>query len=108
MGDNGAPFLCDFGRSKFIARRGYTTEFTGTYRYLAPELLNSAMDSPGEEEPSEPSEPSTTKETDVYAFALIGVEVSKFLLLAYYSFLSFFRPSSSYRGVHSLFSSSFP
>ncbi|KAJ2912857.1 hypothetical protein MD484_g7549, partial [Candolleomyces efflorescens] len=84
VGDNGAPLLCDFGRSKFIARRGYTTEFTGTYRYLAPELLDSPVDS---SEGDEPPEPSTTKETDVYAFALIGVEVSKNFVLVY-SFLS--------------------
>ncbi|KAJ2932169.1 hypothetical protein H1R20_g4931, partial [Candolleomyces eurysporus] len=43
MSDSGTPLLSDFGRSKFIARRGYTTEFTGTSRYLAPEILSCGM-----------------------------------------------------------------
>lgn len=89
MSDSGNPLLADFGRSKFIERRGYTTDFTCTYRYLAPEILDIGMDGIEDSEstiaafedeigspPPSPSEPTTTKQTDVYSFALIGVEVS--------------------------------
>ncbi|KAF7365347.1 TKL/TKL-ccin protein kinase [Mycena venus] len=35
----GAPSICDFGISKIINRRGFTTLSVGTAPYMAPELL---------------------------------------------------------------------
>lgn len=72
--DEGTPLLCDFGRSKFIDHRGFTTSFTGSARYMAPELTatESNLDF---KFPSE-SFPSLTKATDVFAFSMVALEVS--------------------------------
>ncbi|KAF9005045.1 kinase-like domain-containing protein [Cyathus striatus] len=64
--DNGNPLLCDFGRSKFLDCSGFTTQMAGALRYMAPELLG---------ESDNESVPKLTKETDVYGFAMLGVEV---------------------------------
>ncbi|EAU83453.2 TKL/TKL-ccin protein kinase [Coprinopsis cinerea okayama7 len=67
MSDTGQPLLCDFGRSKFETRRGFTTVFTGACNYMAPELFQQGD--------TDASEPTTTKASDVYAFSLVCVEV---------------------------------
>ncbi|KAJ7307742.1 kinase-like domain-containing protein, partial [Mycena albidolilacea] len=35
----GTPCICDFGISKVVSRRGFTTTAVGTASYMAPELL---------------------------------------------------------------------
>jgi len=64
MDDEGNPRLADFGRSKLVDRRGFTTAFAGSARYLAPELTAEEL-----------GEGMTTK-TDVFAFAMLALEVS--------------------------------
>jgi serine/threonine protein kinase len=65
--DDGTPLLCDFGRSRFIGQRGFTTEFAGTVRYLAPELIDCASNN---------ATPLVTEETDIYAFSMAALEVN--------------------------------
>jgi len=66
--DNGTPQLSDFGQSKLVDRRGFTTAtFTGSTRYMAPELL-----------PTESEDevlPKVTKESDVYGFSMVALEI---------------------------------
>ncbi|KAJ6600954.1 kinase-like domain-containing protein [Mycena vulgaris] len=66
----GTPCICDFGISKIINRRGFTTSSTGTAPYMAPELFF-VVDG------STPSEtcPKTTKSSDMYSFALLVLEI---------------------------------
>lgn len=73
MSSNGDPLLADFGRSKVVGSSGYTTEFACVWRYLAPEIVDDAA-SPSSDDDSK-SQPATTKETDIWAFGLVGVEV---------------------------------
>lgn len=58
--DDGYPLLCDFGRSKILTQRGFTTKPAGACRYQAPELLQGT---------------GPNKSTDIYAFALSSYEV---------------------------------
>jgi serine/threonine protein kinase len=39
MDDTSIAHLCNFGHSKIISHKGYTTAFSGTARYMAPELM---------------------------------------------------------------------
>ncbi|KAF8130880.1 kinase-like domain-containing protein [Mycena galopus ATCC 62051] len=69
----GVPCICDFGISKILSRRGYTTSNVGTAPYMALELFfvvdglgtSSQASSPG----------STTKSSDVYSFGLLVLEI---------------------------------
>ena len=64
--EEGAPRLCDFGQSKLIGIAGFTaTKFAGAARYLAPELLPTASE----------EQVKLTRETDVYAFSMVALEV---------------------------------
>lgn len=78
LADDGKPLLSDFGRSKIINQRGFTTTtITGSLRFLAPELMKA------DAEPANSDEPDgfmqiLSKEADVYAFSMVGVEVSLF------------------------------
>jgi serine/threonine protein kinase len=78
MDDDGTPRLCDFGRSKFIDHRGFTTSFAGSARYMAPELTEAEADVNFDDEEAEipESPPNLTKATDVFAFAMVALEVS--------------------------------
>jgi serine/threonine protein kinase len=81
MSDDGIPLLCDYGRSKFIDHRGFTTSFSGSVRYLAPELLSDEpdiVDSANAYEAVKLLAPAAnlTKETDVFAFSMLALEVS--------------------------------
>ncbi|RDB21802.1 Serine/threonine-protein kinase STY17 [Hypsizygus marmoreus] len=73
MHKNGYPLLCDFGRSKILGQAGFTTVFSGTTRYLAPELLGPEV----EDEESGISQfvPTLSKQTDVYGFGMIALEI---------------------------------
>lgn len=66
---DGRPLLCDFGRSKILDHAGFTTIFAGAARYMAPELLSP------EDDADEEFTPVITKETDVYGFGMVGLEV---------------------------------
>ncbi|KAF7336050.1 Glycoside hydrolase family 76 protein [Mycena sanguinolenta] len=66
----GAPCICDFGISKIINRHGFTTFTNGTAPYMAPELFF-VIDAKSQDSAS----PSTTKQSDVYSFALLALEI---------------------------------
>ncbi|KAJ7818301.1 kinase-like domain-containing protein [Mycena olivaceomarginata] len=65
----GVPCICDFGISKIVNRRGFTTSSVGTAPYMAPELFF-VVDRMDQEQ-----SPSTTKSSDVYSFALLVLEM---------------------------------
>ena len=77
--DDGTPRVTDFGRSKLIEHRGFTTStIAGSARQIAPELFppneednNTANDEDGHVKPAK-----LTKETDVYAFSMVALEVT--------------------------------
>lgn len=78
---NGVALLADFGRSKLLDQRGFTTSFQGSSRYIAPELMAHEPelgDSPIDDT-NTPSDdeviPNLTKQTDIYAFAMVVIEV---------------------------------
>ncbi|KAF7337062.1 TKL/TKL-ccin protein kinase [Mycena venus] len=66
---HGTPCICDFGISKILNRRGFTTSSVGTAPYMAPELFF-VVDGMALEQ-----SPSTTKSSDVYSFALLVLEI---------------------------------
>ncbi|KAJ6514763.1 kinase-like domain-containing protein [Mycena vulgaris] len=66
----GYPCICDFGISKIINHRGFTTSSVGTAPYMAPELFF-VVDGVTQDEAS----PSTTKSSDIYSFALLVLEI---------------------------------
>jgi serine/threonine protein kinase len=77
--ETGSPRLCDFGRSKIIDERGFTTALTGTARFMAPELLGVPDEQEGiadGEALPEPPAPQLTKESDVYGFSMVALQVS--------------------------------
>lgn len=86
IAEDGVAKLCDFGRSNIIGHRGYTTTFTGTARYMAPELIgetpfSSDTHPSGSQNDSlvtdqEPFVPRLSKATDVYGFGVLAMEVS--------------------------------
>jgi serine/threonine protein kinase len=76
--DNGSPLLSDFGRSKVLDKHGFTTGWSGSPRYLAPELLDAPDNASSEEKNN--FIPSLTKESDVYAFGMVGLEVCPHLI----------------------------
>jgi serine/threonine protein kinase len=81
MSDDGTPLLADFGRSKFIDHRGFTTAFSGSARSLAPELLAAEADLDNTDDAydavanqTDPM-PNLTKETDVFGFSMVALEI---------------------------------
>jgi len=73
--DQGGSRLCDFGRSRIIDHRGYTTAFAGTARFMAPELLEAPPSSSDFTNPEDSPQPQLTKETDVYAFSMVALQI---------------------------------
>jgi len=71
--DDGTPRLSDYNRSKFIDHRGFTSTFSGFSRYMAPELF--AMESDAEDDFSSPEIPGLTKQTYVYSFSMLALEI---------------------------------
>ena len=75
VADDDRPLLSDFGRSNIINQRGFMGSGSmGSLRYMAPELF-------GQDAESDKSDDASfiqTKECDVYAFSMVGVEVSLF------------------------------
>jgi len=86
IGDGGEPLLHDFGRSRIIGQRGFTSRVFGNIRYQAPELIGAMEDIDMDAEinggglADEPfveeiySDKLTTK-TDVYAYAVVTLEI---------------------------------
>ena len=74
--------MADFGRSKLIEHRGFTTvTIAGSTRQIAPELFppneeddNTAEAEDGHVKVHEPVK--LTKEADIYAFSMVALEVS--------------------------------
>lgn len=76
--DDGQPKISDFGLARVFDSQGGPTDRTsykgeGSARWLAPELLNS--------ERFTGIKPGPTKESDVYAFSCVCLEVSAHLLI---------------------------
>ncbi|KAJ7253997.1 kinase-like domain-containing protein [Mycena rebaudengoi] len=70
---HGIPCICDFGISKVVNCRGFTTSNVGTAPYMAPELF-CVVDGPGMNSRVS-STPGTTPCSDVYSFALLVLEI---------------------------------
>ncbi|KAJ7512057.1 kinase-like domain-containing protein [Mycena galericulata] len=71
----GIPRICDFGISKVINCRGFTTASVGTPQYMAPELLIVVDSDQAQAHDAVFPSPSTTKSSDVYSFALLVLEI---------------------------------
>ncbi|KAJ7718241.1 kinase-like domain-containing protein [Mycena metata] len=67
---SGTACICDFGISKILNRQGFTMSNVGTAPYMAPELFF-VVDGGSKEG----SPPSTTKNSDVYSFGLLVLEI---------------------------------
>jgi len=77
--DDGVPRLSDFGSSHLIGHRGFTTTIMGTLRYMAPELLreaNEAGDDADNDGDFGQTYSRSTKETDVFGFSMLAIDVS--------------------------------
>ena len=79
--------MADFGRSKLIEHRGFTTAtIAGSARQMAPELLQreeeEAEDNMAVAEDDQPTDskvpelPKLSKEADVYALSMVALEVN--------------------------------
>lgn len=91
MGDNGDPLLCDFGRSRIIGHRGFTSRVLGTIAYQAPELIHARtqeeaatdIDADVDEEVHVDESPADkeiysdklTTKTDVYGYGMVALEI---------------------------------
>ena len=77
----GSARICDFGRSRILDCRGYTTNFACVVRYLSPELLS--LDEKEDDDEMEeladieeaPDRRQGTKKADIYAFGMVALEV---------------------------------
>ncbi|KAF8192271.1 kinase-like domain-containing protein [Mycena galopus ATCC 62051] len=69
----GNPCICDFGISKIVDRRGFTTSSVGTPQYMAPELF--LVVDRQDEKLGIPPPPRTTKNSDIYSFGLLVLEI---------------------------------
>lgn len=72
----GKPKICDFGLSRIMDTSGFTTATpSASISYTAPEILEKSFsDDDGSEETSNPPK-LTSKEADIYAFAILTAEV---------------------------------
>lgn len=82
VGDEGIPLLCDFGRSRIIGQRGFTSHVLGTIAYQAPELITAMQDDQTDHEDAadelieaEIYNDRLTKKSDIYAYAMVALEV---------------------------------
>ncbi|KAJ7740559.1 kinase-like domain-containing protein [Mycena metata] len=69
--EDSVPRIADFGISKIVNRRGYTTWSMGTPSYMAPELFHIFTPPSAEIQVY----PRTTKSSDVYSFNLLALEI---------------------------------
>jgi len=73
VSDDGTPQLSDFGRSRVIDHRGFTTAtLAGSVRQLAPEFIQPEEVYSGGDIPTAIK---MTKEGDIYAFAMVALEI---------------------------------
>jgi serine/threonine protein kinase len=72
--DNKNPRLCDFGRSKIVDHKGYTTIFTGSVQYIAPELLQ-FVQTGTTLNGNDAQVPDLTKESDIYSLGIVALEM---------------------------------
>jgi len=81
VSDGGEPLLCDFGRSRIIGHRGFTSLVLGTLGYQAPELIRAIEEADGEgstdESPvdQEVYSGKLTTKTDIYGFSMVALEI---------------------------------
>jgi serine/threonine protein kinase len=78
INNDGDACLIDFGLSRILDARGFTTKTaTSTYRYAAPELywVEEAVEQMPVEERGELGFPRFTRESDVWAFSMLVIEV---------------------------------
>ncbi len=76
--NHGVPKIADFGLSRIMGIRGFftTTSFCFSTQYAAPEILQKKFFADEEETSAEgTSTPTGTKESDIYAFAILTAEV---------------------------------
>ncbi|KAJ7048290.1 kinase-like domain-containing protein [Mycena amicta] len=66
----GVACISDFGISKILGCKGFTTRPSGTPQYLAPELFYVLHDNGSLDLPT-----PTTQQSDVYAFALVALQI---------------------------------
>jgi len=100
--DNGIPLLADFGQSEFVDHRGFTDTVAGSARYLAPELVGYQPDADDSDDASEEDvkhPPYLTKETDVFAFSMVALEILTGKLPYFYLRLETTVIASVYDGV---------
>ena len=79
IGENGEALICDFGISKVIPCRSFATGFFGTPAFMAPELfpdIDMVIDEDAVDNDVPLFSPKVTKETDIYAFGLVLLQVS--------------------------------
>jgi hypothetical protein len=71
--------LCDFGQSRIIGHHGFTTAIAGSARFMAPELIMPDFneEEEGNLDEDEPAEQQFTKESDVYGFSMVALQVSR-------------------------------
>lgn len=76
IADDGRPLVTDFGRSKIIDQRGLSSsDGGGTIRFLAPEII--LQNDPQDQSDNDVNFTAIlTMEADVYAFSMVGVQVS--------------------------------
>ncbi|KAJ7048291.1 kinase-like domain-containing protein [Mycena amicta] len=72
----GVACICDFGISKILGCKGFTTRPSGTPQYSAPELFFVIHDDSSMGRPS-----PTTQQSDVYAFALVALQILTSVLI---------------------------
>ena len=77
---NGNPLICDFGVSRIIDCQGFTTRLVGTASFMAPELFPnfdrpSVLDEDAVDNDVAAFNPKVTKETDVFAYGLVALQV---------------------------------
>jgi len=72
INDRGIACVGDFGRSRVLEQRGYTTGLATTPHYMAPELMQY-----NEEEMNTATKDDlrVTKESDAYAFGMVALEL---------------------------------
>lgn len=86
INDDGSAAIADFGQSKIVDERGYTTKLSGSARYMAPELQKAVDDDQDDTDIGPEQETDTyaasalttliTQKSDVYAFSMTALEVS--------------------------------
>ena len=70
VNNDGSPVICGFGRSRIVGEAEVADFIHGNVRYMAPELLES-----GDVDDLSDEVIPVTQSSDIYSFAMVGVEV---------------------------------